>query len=346
MVKKRPTQADVARLAGVSRATVSYVVNGLADDRLSITEETRQRVLDAIRELGYEPDAMARSLRLGSTRTIGLLLPDMHNPHYWQIASGAEQQAQEEDYDLLLTNTSLDPDKEIRAVNALSRRRIDGLILLLTFPELHTKQVENLTNRHMPVVVLGGVIPRADRVDSGYNESATRMMEHLIQLGHRRVGLVYGVATEMLGHDRLHAYRQVLQDKGIPVREDYIERCGTTPEEGYQATQRLLCCSPRPTAIMVINDLLAIAATRAAADLRLRVPEDFSIASFDDIELAPYTTPPLTTVRVNAEEMGRAAARLLFARLCDPALPPQRVQIPSQLIVRASTGPAPPSEPG
>ncbi|MBN1283906.1 MAG: LacI family DNA-binding transcriptional regulator [Anaerolineae bacterium] len=340
-MRKQPTQEDVARLAGVSRATVSYIVNGLTDGRVAITEETQQRVLDAIEKLGYEPHAMARSLRLGTTHTIGLLLPDMRNPHYWQIACGAEQQAQDAGYDLLLVNTSLDPDKEIHAVNALSRRRIDGLVLLLTFPERHTQEIERLADKRVPVVALGGRIPGVDCVDNGYRDGAVHVMEYLIQLGHRRIGLIHGVASEMLGQERRLIYRRVVQTAGLPVGADYIEPCGTTPEAGYLAAQRLLSRSPRPTALMVINDLLAIAAVRAAAEMGLRVPEDLSIASFDDIELASYVTPPLTTVRVNAEEMGRAAVRLVFARLQDPALPPQQIYIPSELIVRASTGPAP-----
>lgn len=341
-MKKRPTQADVARLAGVSRATVSYVVNGLADGRVLITEETRRRVLDAIAALGYEPDAMAQSLRRGTTRTIGLLIPDMHNPHYWQIAHGAEEQAHAEGYDLLLTSTSLDPDREVHAVTALSRRRIDGLIFLLTFTDRLAGEIEKLAGRGVPLAVIGGQIPGVDFVNSGgYHEGALLIMDYLLKLGHRRIGLVYGVAVPSLGQDRLTAYQQALDRAGLPLDESLIARCSTTLEDGYRAASRLLELSPRPTAILVINDLLAVATIRAIADCGLHVPGDVSVASFDDIELAAYVTPPLTTVRSNAEEMGRAAARMIFARLRDPALPPQQVDIPRQLIVRASTGPAP-----
>jgi len=341
---KRPTQIDVARLAGVSRATVSYVVNGLTEGPISITDETRRRVLKAIDELGYQPDAMAQSLRSGTTNTIGLLIPDMHNPHYWQMASGVEQEAQSEGYDLLLISTSLDPDRELYSVRSLSRRRIDGLILLLTFAHDVNDEIEQLVQRRKPLVMMNpgmANIPGIDVVETSYHEGATQLMDYLISLGHRRIGLIYGVAHDKMGLDRLNAYQDTLHKAGFEARESLIEPCGTTLEEGYQAAGRLLDRSPRPTALVVINDLLAIGALRAIAEHGLRVPEDISIASFDDIDLASYVTPPLTTVRMDAEQLGRTSARLVFSRLVNPKLAPQDIHIASQLVVRASTGPAP-----
>ncbi|NOZ27797.1 MAG: LacI family transcriptional regulator [Chloroflexi bacterium] len=337
---KRPTQADVARLAGVSRATVSYVINGRTDRSVSITEETRQRVLWAIEQLGYQPHAAAQSLRSGMTKTIGLLIPDMHNPHYWQIVHGVEEAAREQGYDLLLVSTSLDPEREQHSVRALLRRRIDGLILLLTFGDRLTSEIEMLARRHGPVVLLGGQMSDLDTVDPDYGGGAAQMMEHLLSLGHRRIAFIHGVACPTLALGRLVVYRQVLQERGW-LNEDWIIRCGSTLEDGYQATLRLLDLSPRPTAILVVNDLLAIGALRAVADRGLRVPEDISIAGFDDIDVAAYLTPPLTTVRVDSESLGRESVRLALARMRDPERPPQHVHVAAQLVVRASTGPAP-----
>jgi LacI family transcriptional regulator len=338
---KRPTQADVARLAGVSRATVSYVISGRAKDDISITEETRQRVLQAIERLGYQPDASAQSLRRGSTRTIGLLIPDLHNPHYWQIVRGVEEEVASQGYDLLFNSTSLNPERERECVRALLRRRIDGLILLLTYPTTLLEEARALIRPRSPLVLLGSAAQDMDTVLPSHGQGATQLMAHLLELGHRRIGLVLGVATPELGADRLAAYQSALHDHGLPVDETLIERCGSALDDGYQASWRLLQRQPRPTAIVVINDLLAIGALRAAADLGLRVPAEVSVASFDDIEVAAYLCPPLTTVRVNAEEMGTTAARLLFARLHDPERPPQHIRLPAQLVVRGSTGPAP-----
>ncbi len=341
---KRPTQIDVARLAGVSRATVSYVVNGLTEGPISITEETRQRVLHAINELGYQPDAMAQSLRSGTTNTIGLLIPDMHNPHYWQIASGVEQEAQSEGYDLLLISTSLDPDRELHSVRSLSRRRIDGLILVLTYENQVNDEIEQLVQRRKPLVMMNAGIGNVDGIDvvaTSFQKGATQLMEYLLSLGHRCIGLIYGVAHDQMGWDRLTAYQAALQKASLPTEDNLIEYCGTTLEEGYQAAGRLLDRSPRVTALVVINDLLAIGALRAIAERGLRVPEDISIASFDDIALASYVNPPLTTVRMDAEELGRTSARLVFSRLVNPKLAPQNVHITGQLVIRSSTGPAP-----
>lgn len=333
---KQPTQSDVARLAGVSRATVSYVVNGLTESDISITEETRQRVLKAVQELGYQPDATAQSLRSGTTNTIGLLIPDMHNPHYWQIAQGVESEAQKEGYDLLLASTSLDPHREIHTVQALSRRRIDGLILLLTYTEQVQDELKKMVNRHRPIVLVNGNHPDIDSVNANYAACAAQVMAHLIELGHRRIGLVHGVAHSGLGADRLNAYYQELTRAGLPIDESLVEWCGTTIAAGYEAAQRLL--QAHPTAIVVINDLLALGVLRAIANAGLRVPEDISVASFDDIDMAAYLNPALTTVRMDAEELGRAAIRIILNRLRNPKLPPQQVTIASDLVLRASTG--------
>ncbi len=337
---RRPTQVDVARLAGVSRATVSYVISGRARDDISIAEETRRRVLEVVEQLGYQPNASAQSLRRGHTKTIGLLVPDLHNPHYWQIVRGVEEEARARGYDLLFSSTSLDPERERDCVRALLRRRMDGLILLLTYPTLALAEAEALMRPHSPIVLLGGGAPEVDHVLPGYREGADQLMAHLLDLGHRRIGLILGVATPELGSERLTAYRSALEERGLPVEERLIERCGSALDDGYRAAIRLLQQQPRPTALVVINDLLAIGALRAVADLGLRAPTEVSVASFDDIEIAAYLNPPLTTVWVNAEELGRRAASVLFARLLDPECPPQQVRLPAHLVVRGSTGPA------
>lgn len=336
---KRPTQVDVARLAGVSRATVSYVVNGLADGYVSITPETRERVLQAAAELGYHPDSMAQSLRMGVSNTVGVLIPDMHNPHYWQIVRGIELEVQTHDYDVLLMSTSLNPDRELHSLRSLAQRRVDGLILLLSFPEHVQEEIETLVQNRKPVVIIGRQTSHSDSVRTSYGAGGSDVMSHLLGLGHRRIGLVFGVAHPNLGADRMAAYRKGLETAGVPVDESLIQYCGTTIEEGYKAAALLLDIADPPTALVVINDLLAIGVLRAVRERGVRVPKGISVASFDDVEMAAYLNPPLTTVHVEAEEMGRTAVRLIFQRLADPALPPQAAFLPGKLMVRGSTGP-------
>ncbi len=339
---KRPTQVDVAKLAGVSRATVSYVLNDLAGGYVAITEETRQRVLKAVEQLGYQPDAMAQSLRSGTTNTIGLLIPDMHNPHYWQIAYGVEQEVRSKGFDVMLMSASLNPDYELHSVQTLARRRIDGLILLLTFFDHVRTEIEKLVQQRKPLVLIGTSASKTDIARTSFKEGAVEVMKHLLEQGHRRIALIYGVGTAYpdQGTDRLVAYRQGLQSVGLSSDESLIQYCGTTIDEGYRAASSLIDQQSPATAIIVINDMLAIGVMRAVYERQLRIPDDVSIVSFDDIDVAAYLNPPLTTVHVDGEALGRAASQLIFRRLENPDLPPQEIFISSQLIIRGTTGAA------
>ncbi len=335
---KRPTQVDVARLAGVSRATVSYVLNRQSDPRVPISEDTRQRVLEAVAELGYEPDARAQSLRSGSTKTIGLLIPDLKNPHFWQIINGASHEARRAGYDLLLTSSDLDRQQEEKTLKSLSGRRIDGLILLTAFTTLSEELLAQTAARRLPIVMIGCKKLNFDCIGSNYSESTGEVMAHLRELGHERIAFIHGVANKRLGMDRLQPYKDSLQAAGLPVDETLIAHCGATRNDAYEAAKQLLSQSLRPTAIIVVNDLLAGGVIRAAADLGLSIPQDFSLVGFDDIPSAQYMTPRLTTVRTEAEEIGRGAVELLLQRLGDGKRPLQAISIPTQLMIRESTG--------
>ncbi len=345
---KRPTQTDVAKLAGVSRATVSYVLNDQTNGRVPISEETRQRVLEAIAELDYAPDARAQALRSGSTKTIGLILPDIQNPHFWEVASGVEQEANTAGYQILFS--SIPPDKKYSEdiFKNLSHRRIDGLIMIPSFiyhSEEAQKTLAQLLKRRVPIVGmmadLEGVNYKIDRVISDYRDTTLEVMKHLLSLQHRRIGLIYGIAVPELGNDRLFAYRESLQAAGLPIDPDLIVECGPTIEDSYNATRKLLELPSRPTAILAINDFLAIGALRAIKDLNLNAPQDVSLCGYDDIPLAKYLVPRLSTASKDGGKIGREATRLLLARLKDPSRPPQKIKLPAHLILRESIGAAP-----
>lgn len=345
---KRPTQTDVAQLAGVSRATVSYVLNDQTNGRVPISEETRQRVLEAIAELDYAPDARAQALRSGSTKTIGLIIPDIQNPHFWEVASGVEQEANAAGYQILLSSIPPDTKYSEDIFKNLSHRRIDGLIMIPSFiyhSEEAQKTLAQLLKRRVPIVGmmadLEGVNYKIDRVISDYRDTTLEVMTHLLSLQHRRIGLIYGIAVPELGNDRLLAYRESLQTAGLPVDPDLIVECGPTIEDSYQATRKLLELPSRPTALLAINDFLAIGALRAIKDFNLNVPRDISLFGYDDIPLARYLVPRLSTASKDGAEIGREATRLLLARLQDPNRPPQKIRLPARLILRESIGPAP-----
>lgn len=340
----RPTQADVARLAGVSRATVSYVLNGLAGGKISISEETRVKVLGAIEELGYEPDASAQALSSGKTNTVGLLIPDLINPHFSEFASGVEEAAHASDYHLILSSTTLASDEyAVSIFKDLVRRRFDGLILASPFI-LKSKEAQSILKRihkrGYPIVEYF-ITNSVDAISGDYSESTEKVIAYLISMGHRRIGLVYGVGDHDIGLDRLEPYKKSLKNAGVPVDPDLIIECGPTIDDGYQAAGKLLKLEPRPTAIIAINDLLAMSTIRAAVDLGLKVPDDLSVVGYDDIPQAKYLVPRLTTVTKDAYTAGKRAFEILMLRMQNSELPRQIVQMPTKLIIRESTGPAP-----
>jgi DNA-binding LacI/PurR family transcriptional regulator len=339
---KISTQADVARLAGVSRATVSYVLSRRKNGPISVTEETRQRILKAAEQLGYVPNAAAQSLRLSESKTIGFTIPDMNNPHGWEIINGAESEARRAGYNLLLFSTLMEIEHERTSIAAISRRQIDGLIFHPIHHALLQDEINLIMRTGRPVVILGQhAIPELDTIIGGYDEGARLVMDHLLALGHRRIGYIHGVAYKGLGKERLEAYRNCLLQAGIPVAEENIVYTGINISDGYLAANELLNHRPRPTALLVINDLLAIGAMHAVIDHGLEIPKDISIAGFDDIDIARFLNPSLTTLRVNAREIGITAVRLVLDRLADPERTSVLVTVPYQFIQRASTGPAP-----
>jgi len=330
------TMKEVAVLAGVSVQTVSFVVN----NNPIITPETRQRVLDAIQQLGYTPDASARSLRSGRSRVLGLLIPDVHNPHFWAILDGAEQEALANGYSLILATTSMQRARERQAFDALARQHLDGLILFFTYPEDFAADITRLRQKRLPIVVDGAQFNDVDRVWFHYRAAARELMEHLFSLGHRRIAFIQGVGRQdyLAGKDRTDIYHRKMDEQGIPASERIVIPCGNTLEDGFAAANQILDRSPCPTAIVGMNDLMAYGAMQAALQRGLRVPEDVSIAGFDDDAMFRVLAKPLTTGCVDGAAFGVQAVQLILNRLQNPDLPPQKAHVASHLVVRQSTG--------
>jgi LacI family transcriptional regulator len=333
---KRPTQADVARIAGVSRATVSYVLNDRKNGRIPITEQTRQKVEAAAEQLGYTPNALARSLREGSSRVIGFLMPTVHNPHYWSIIEGAEEEVTSQGYHLALVIANLDPQRERRCLQSLFQQRLDGLILVPTFINGLTEEIEIVSERNNAVVFLTPV-EGADWILPDTRSGALSMMDHLLGLGHTRIAFINGVARRQLSRERAEVYVEKLESAGEPFDAQLLRQCGPKFTHAYVETHALLDLPNPPTAIWAVNDLLAMGALRAIHERGLRVPDDVALAGFDDIDLAEQLTPPLTTVHMPAHELGRRAAQLLLDRLEDPRRDLVQELMPVHLVVRQST---------
>ena len=242
---------------------------------------------------------------------------------------------------MLLASTSMDPQREVDTLNALAQRRIDALILLLSYLDQSIDLLQQLSAQQYSVVTLGFAVDNLDWVEAGFSNAMPQLMDHLFTLGHRRIGFVYGVGSPNMATMRLRLFREAYHQHGFPFDEALLMHCDKSMEDSYRATQALLAIQPQPTAIITVNDLLALGALRAIHEAGLRVPQDVSVAAFDDIAMASYLTPPLTTVRANAQEIGRQAARLALARIQQPDLPVQTARVEAELVVRASTGPAP-----
>jgi LacI family transcriptional regulator len=334
--RRRPTQVDVARAAGVSQAMVSYVVNDNAT--ITVPESTRQRILAAIAELGYVPDSSARRLRTRKTLTIAVVIPDITNPFYPAFQRGIQDVAGRHGYDVLTYNTDADPEIEARCLRSVQQGRVDGMIAVL----FHQTAValRPLLERGIAVVRLEAVRKEAGAwpIDNVYVDSvaASRtIVSYLIGRGHRRIGLLAGHRGPRPA--RAIGYLQALNEHGIAMDEALV-REGDFREAGAQMVMReLLALASPPTAVYAVNDVMAIGALIAVRDAGLRVPDDVAIAGFDDIPAAKYVSPSLTTIAQRPEQLGRRAAEMLLERLSGAAPDHGRCEeMPYELIVRGS----------
>jgi DNA-binding LacI/PurR family transcriptional regulator len=267
---------------------------------------------------------------------IGILLPALHNPHYWEILNGAAEVVNGHEYHLSLSVANLELERERWCLKSLLERRFDGLILLPTFSDVLIDEVKALSKRSSSAVFIAP-IEGADWVFTDIRSGAEALMSHLLSLGHQRIGFIAGAARPQLSQTREDVYREQILRAGLPLDETLIRHCGHHMANGYIETQALLDLSSPPTAIWAINDLLAVSAMRAIQEHGLRIPEDVALAGFDDIVFSRQLYPPLTTVHMPAEEMGRRAAEMLFKRIEDPRCAPMQVTLETQLIIRKST---------
>jgi LacI family transcriptional regulator len=329
------TIREVARRAAVAPITVSRVIN----DSGNVNEATRARVRQAIEELHYVPNSLARSLRSRQSHTIALIVSDITNPFWTTVARGVEDTAAENDYRTILCNTDENPAKEANYLNLLVERRVDGVIIAPTTRD--KKQLAVLKQLQVPCVLIDRRV-EGFKVDSVYGDSRTGarlLIDHLIDLGHRRIALINGPDTISSAQDRAAGYRESLEAHQITVEESLI-LCGDFKQaSGYRLVKQALACDPRPTAIFAANNFIAVGAWQALHEAGLRVPEDVALVCIDDVPFLSAIDPFLTVAAQPAYEMGEAAARLLVERLTIHRTGKAReVVLPPQLIIRRSCG--------
>lgn len=332
----RATVRDIAAAAGVSVATVSRVLNGRPD----VAESTRERVLAAMQSHGYTVNRAARGMAKGRTGLIALVLPYVHSDYFARISGAAAEYLYEQDARFVLCPTHHLIDREISVLDRVMHGTTDGAILLL--PSESEVELRQLRRQGYPYVVVDPMLPLSEDVPvvaAAHWSGARALVEHLIDLGHERIGAITGFRHWVATKDRLGSYMSCLASAGIPARRDFIREAQFTVESGYQAALDLLTADESPTAIFAFNDNMAVGALQAARQLGIRVPEELSIVGFDDLEIASVTGPPLTTVRQPLEELGRIAASLLMRLLQGRTLEASRIELSTRLIVRESTAP-------
>jgi LacI family transcriptional regulator len=333
--KARPTIYDVARLAGVSTATVSRALNGTGQ----IAPATRRTIDDAIEQLGYQPNTAARSLVTRSSQTLALLLPDITNPFYAELVRGIQDRALEAGHTMLLCTTEGDPEREELYLNLLRAKQVDGVLVdgLVLPPGRITRFVRD----GLPIVCLDRDIDSTlvPLVQVDNRLGARLATHHLLDLGHRVIAHVAGAPELGISEQRIAGYRDAHRGRG-PAASHLVAVGGFTEQGGYDATERLLR-SAEFTAVFAANDLSALGVLSALADARLAVPGDVSVVGFDDLRLARFTNPPLTTVHQPAAAIARQATELLLDLASGRRVGEMRHLLEPRLVVRGSTGPPP-----
>lgn len=332
---KQVTMRDVATLAGVSTTTVSHVINNTR----KVEELTRQNVLHAMDELGYLPNSIARSLRSGETRTIGLIVPDVANLFFAEIARRIETIGFRQGYSVILCNSDNDTDKQKFYIQTLLEKQVDGVIFISAGES--SDDLNRLVQSNIPIVVADRDVPLslADVVMLNNEKAGYTATRHLIDLGHKSIACITGPNNLSPSMKRAEGYKRALTEAGLEFHPEFLLQADFQYTGGEEAMQHLLKRGHRPTAVFVLNDMMAIGAITAVRKSGLSVPEDISIVGFDDINLSAAITPSLTTVAQPITEMAEISTRLLVEKMQSDNIPGknQKIILDAELVIREST---------
>jgi len=337
----RVTVNDIAKAAKVSQTTVSRVLN----NHPYIKESTRQKVLKAIEELNFSPDSVARSMITGKTKTLGLIVGDISNPYFAESAKIIIGQAKKLGYDVIISNTDHDDDNFEDAIRSLMAKRVDGLLISSVYKGSET--IKRLYDSGFPVVLF---INRPAEDPCNYvvldNEKGIRLaVDHLVQLGHRKIAFVSGSFKYSAIHQRFLGFEAALRHHGLEVRSDFVYSGTFDYDHAYHFVDKLLSMKDAPTAFLAASDQIALVVMDAAANKKYKIPEDLSVVGFDNMRIASNQYIGLTTVSQQKEKMAIFALEnlVLLIEKGDTVSMPVRVVIEPELIVRKTTGPVKPS---
>ncbi|MFH4759074.1 substrate-binding domain-containing protein [Vibrio alginolyticus] len=328
------TMKDIAKLAGVSTSTVSHVINKTR----FVSEEISERVNNAAKELNYyAPSALARSLKVNRTKTIGMLVTTSTNPFFGEVVKGVERSCYQKGYSLILCNTEGDNERMRQSINTLLQKRADGLILMCS--SLEGERID-VFERYpdIPVVVMdwGPMLFTSDKIQDNSLRGGYLAAKYLIDCGHTEIGCITGPLIKHQAQMRYEGYKRAMNEAGLEFNANWIIESDFECEGGYQAFKKMAQRGALPSSIFVSNDMMAMGVINAANELGIKVPDDLSIIGYDDIHIAKFMSPSLTTIHQPKYRLGQAAVETLVRRLDDKSNDAQVVQLEPTLVVRNS----------
>ena len=327
------TIKDVARQAGVSISTVSHVINGTR----FVSDAATEKVNTAVANLGYKPSAVARSLKTNRTRTIGMLTASNTNPFFAEVIHGVEAICHQQGYHLILCNSGNDSEKKLSNLQALQEKRVDGLLIMTSHsePEFFQQLEEHCD---IPMAILDCQSPdiEADVIMEAPEQGGYQATRHLIEQGFKNIACISGPQSLSPSNSRFIGFQSAMKEAGLPINPDWVIQGELTAESGYAAACKLLSLENKPDALFAGNDLMAMGAISAIQSHGYGVPSDISVIGYDDIEIAAFTSPPLTTMHQPKSKIGQLAAEVLIGRIENPNRPSTVITLPPTLIERSS----------
>lgn len=325
------TMKDIARIAKVSTSTVSHVINNTR----YVSDEIREKIMKVVNELNYTPSAVARSLKVKETKTLGMLVTATSNPFFAEVVSGVEQYCNQHHYNLIISSIDGNEQRLQQNIQTLIQKQVDGLLLM--YSDTRHAMVEQL-NLNLPIVVMDWwpTELNADKIYENSEFGAYLATKTLIEQGHKNIAIITGKLDKSLARNRLLGYQKALQDAHLPINPDWIIESHFDFEGGVEGMKKLLQITPRPTAVFACSDTIAVGVYQVAWQQGLRIPQDISVIGYDNIMLAQYLTPPLTTIHQPKAELGKLAVETLLERIKSPDLEYKTTMLQPQLIWRAS----------
>ncbi|EOX4956151.1 substrate-binding domain-containing protein [Vibrio alginolyticus] len=327
------TMKDIAKLAGVSTSTVSHVINKTR----FVSEEISERVNNAAKELNYAPSALARSLKVNRTKTIGMLVTTSTNPFFGEVVKGVERSCYQKGYSLILCNTEGDNERMRQSINTLLQKRVDGLILMCS--SLEGERID-VFERYpdIPVVVMdwGPMLFTSDKIQDNSLRGGYLAAKYLIDCGHTEIGCITGPLIKHQAQMRYEGYKRAMNEAGLEFNANWIIESDFECEGGYQAFKKMAQRGALPSSIFVSNDMMAMGVINAANELDIKVPDDLSIIGYDDIHIAKFMSPSLTTIHQPKYRLGQAAVETLVRKLDEKSTEAQVVQLEPTLVERKS----------